>query len=122
MPQAREGLRRLMDADVCVVAGLSLANRLDKGLVAHLRAKRDGRWLVVNHDAGEVREACEVLRARLARCEVSAVEEPFDAWVEAGAMSLPTSIVVNRRFGAGGAGLARWHRTVAAHAPAVAHQ
>jgi hypothetical protein len=84
VPQAREGLRRLMDADVCVVAGLSLANRLDKGLVARLRAKRGGRWVVVNHDAGEVRQACELLRAQLAQCEVSAAEEPFDAWVEAG--------------------------------------
>ena len=84
VPQAREGLRRLMDADVCVVAGLSLANRLDEALVARLRGKRGGRWLVVNHDAAEVRKACELLRAQLARCEVSAVEEPFDAWVEAG--------------------------------------
>lgn len=84
VPQAREGLRRLMDADVCVVAGLSLANRLDEGLVARLRGKRGGRWLVVNHDAAEVRQACELLRAQLARCEVSAVAEPFDAWVEAG--------------------------------------
>ena len=84
VPQARAGLRRLMDADVCVVAGLSLANRLDEGLVARLRGKRGGRWLVVNHDAAEVRQACELLRAQLARCEVSAVAEPFDAWVEAG--------------------------------------
>lgn len=84
VPQAREGLRRLLDADVCVVAGLSLANRLDEALVARLRGKRGGRWLVVNHDAAEVRQACELLRAQLARCEVSAVAEPFDAWVEAG--------------------------------------
>ncbi len=84
VPQAREGLRRLMDADVCVVAGLSLANRLDKGLVARLRGKRGGRWLVVNHDPEEVRQACALLRAQLAQCEVSAVAEPFDAWVEAG--------------------------------------
>lgn len=84
VPQACEGLRRLMDADVCVVAGLSLANRLDEALVARLRGKRGGRWLVVNHDAAEVRQACELLRAQLARCEVSAVAEPFDAWVEAG--------------------------------------
>jgi len=84
VPQAREGLRRLMDADVCVVAGLSLANRIDRGLVAGLRGKRGGRWLVVNHDAGEVRQACELLRGQLAQCQVSAVAEPFDAWVEAG--------------------------------------
>lgn len=84
VPQAREGLRRLLDADVCVVAGLSLANRLDKALIARLRGKRGGRWLVVNDDAEEVRQACELLRAQLASSEVSAVEEPFDAWVEAG--------------------------------------
>jgi hypothetical protein len=84
VPQAREALRRLMDADLVVVAGLSLANRLDKGLVSRLRGKQGGRWLVVNHDAAEVRKACEVLRERLARCEVSAVNEPFDDWVEAG--------------------------------------
>jgi hypothetical protein len=84
VPQAREGLRRLMDADLVVVAGLSLANRLDQGLVSRLRGKRGGRWLVVNHDAAEVREACETLRERLAGCEVSAVNESFDEWVEAG--------------------------------------
>jgi hypothetical protein len=84
VPQARAGLQRLMEADVCVVAGLSLANRLDKSLVARLRGKRGGRWLVVNHDAGEVRQACELLRRQLAQCELSAVTEPFDAWVEAG--------------------------------------
>ena len=84
VPQAREGMRRLMDADVVVVAGLSLATRLDKGLVSRLRGKRGGRWLVVNHDAVEVRQACETLRERLAGCEVSAVKESFAEWVEAG--------------------------------------
>jgi hypothetical protein len=83
-PQAREGLRRLMDADVVVVAGLSLASGLDKALVSRLRGKRGGRWLVVNHDAAEVRRACDTLRARLAGCEVSAVKETFADWVAAG--------------------------------------
>lgn len=91
VPQAREGLRRLLDADLVVVAGLSLANRLDKGLVSRLRGKRGGRWLVVNHDAAEVRQACETLRARLAGCEVSAVNESFDEWVAAGLPGLGMS-------------------------------
>jgi hypothetical protein len=84
VPQAREALRRLMDADLVVVAGLSLSSRLDKGLVSRLAGKRGGRWLVVNHDAGEVRQACEAVRLRLPQCTVSAVEQPFDDWVEAG--------------------------------------
>lgn len=84
VPQAREGLRRLMDADLVVVAGLSLASRLDEGLVARLRGKRGGRWLVVNHDAAEVRRTCELLRAQLPQCAVGALNEPFDAWVAHG--------------------------------------
>lgn len=84
VPQAREGLRRLLDADVVVVAGLSLANRLDQGLVSRLRGKQGGRWLVVNHDAAQVRQACETLRERLACCQVSAVKESFEDWVAAG--------------------------------------
>ncbi len=100
VPQAREGMRALMDADVVVVAGLSLANRIDKGLVARLRGKRDGRWLVVNHDAAEVRKACEVLRERLAQCEVSAVNEPFDDWVEAGMPGLGVAPEAAEQHGA----------------------
>ena len=84
VPQAREGLRRLMAADVCVVAGLSLASRLDEGIVARLRGKSGGRWIVVNHDPAQVRAACELLRAQLPRCRVSALEESFDDWVAAG--------------------------------------
>ena len=84
VPQAREGLRRLLEADVVVAAGLSLASRLDKALLSRLAGKRGGRWLVVNHDAEEVRRACEELSRRLPGCSVHAAELPFDAWVRAG--------------------------------------
>lgn len=84
VPQAREGLRRLLEADVVVAAGLSLASRLDKALLSRLAGKRGGRWLVVNHDAQQVRRACEELRRRLPGCSVHAAELPFDEWVRAG--------------------------------------
>lgn len=84
VPQAREGLRRLMEADLVVVAGLSLSSRLDKGLVSRLAGKRGGHWLVVNHDPEEVRQASEELRSRLPQCIVRAAQQPFDEWVEAG--------------------------------------
>jgi hypothetical protein len=100
VPQAREGLRRLMDAEVVVVAGLSLANRLDEGLIARLRGKRGGRWLVVNHDAAEVRRACELLRAQLPQCAVRALNEPFDAWVAGGLRGLaPERAAAEQRAG-----------------------
>ena len=60
------------------------------GLLARF-LKRGGRWLVVNHDAAEVRQACETLRERLAGCEVSAVKESFAEWVEAGFPGLRVS-------------------------------
>ena len=84
VPQARAGLRSLMQADLVVAAGLSLASRLDKALVSRLAGKRGARWVVVNHDAGEVRRAREELHRRLPGCSVSAAELPFDAWVAAG--------------------------------------
>jgi len=100
VPQAREGLRRLMDADLAVAAGLSLASRLDEGLVARLRGKRGGRWLVVNHDAAEVRRTCELLRAQLPQCAVSALNEPFDAWVAHGLPGLaPDPSAAEQRAG-----------------------
>jgi hypothetical protein len=84
VPQAREGLRRLLEADVVVAAGLSLASGLDKALLSRLAGKRGGHWLVVNRDAAEVRRACEELRRRLPGCSVQAAELPFDEWVCAG--------------------------------------
>ncbi|HZM36915.1 MAG TPA: hypothetical protein VFC18_20830 [Burkholderiales bacterium] len=84
VPQVREGLRRLAQAELVVVAGLSLASRLDKALVARLAGKHGGRWLVVNHDAGEVRRCCAALEQRLPGCTVQAVALPFDRWVAAG--------------------------------------
>lgn len=93
VPQAREGLRRLVEADLCVVVGLSLSNRLDKGLVRRLAAKRGGCWLVVNHSAPEVRRTCEELRRQLPAAAVSAVELPFEAWVQAGMPGLGEALV-----------------------------
>jgi hypothetical protein len=84
VPQAREGLLRLLEADLVVAAGLSLASRLDKAILSRLAGKRGGRWLVVNRDALEVRRAREELRRRLPGCSVQAAELPFDEWVEAG--------------------------------------
>lgn len=87
-PEAREALERLREADLRVVAGLSLASRLDESLVARLAGRPRGTWLVVNHEAGEVSRACALLRERLAGAAVVAIEEPFDRWVESGMAGL----------------------------------
>jgi hypothetical protein len=87
--EANKGFQQLLKAQVCVVVGLSLRTHLDKELVSMLGSRQSwspagDTWLVVNHDAGEVQHACELLRERLPRSKVSAIATPFDTWVRNG--------------------------------------
>jgi hypothetical protein len=84
-----QGFRQLLEAEVCVVAGVSLRSALDKQLVARLGsgqkwAPAGEHWIVVNHDAGEIAHVSRLLEAQLEHSRIAAVKTPFEGWVRAG--------------------------------------
>jgi hypothetical protein len=91
--EANKGFQQLLKANVCVVVGLSLKSQPDKDLAAQL-GKNQGStpagetWLVVNHEADEVRHAIELLSQRLPQARLRAITTPFDAWVRNGMAEL----------------------------------
>lgn len=84
----REGVRRLLQARVCVLAGLSFASRLDRGLIERLGAERnpqhgDATWIVVNENEVDVRRTTRLLHERVPHAPVMSVWARFEDWVEA---------------------------------------
>jgi hypothetical protein len=84
-----EGFRRLLEARVCVLAGLSLASRLDGALIERLGAKKKAvgagaAWVVVNEDPADTRRTARLLRECVPGARVVEVPVRFEDWVEAG--------------------------------------
>ncbi len=83
------GFRRLLEAQTCVLAGLSLKSAPDRELVERLGVEQQWRpagesWLLVNHDPAELERIAAILRQHLPRSTIRAVETPFEKWLAAG--------------------------------------
>jgi hypothetical protein len=83
------GFRLLLEAETCVLAGLSLKSRPDRELVERMGAEQHwlpagDTWLLVNHDRAELARVAAMLRERLPRSSVVPVGLPFEQWVAAG--------------------------------------
>jgi hypothetical protein len=98
-PEQREGslekhpgFRWLLDAEVCVVAGMSLRCAFDRELLHLLGTRQRGQnsrsWCVVNQSQDDLDRTYALLSQYASRASIRLVRSSFQDWVRAGLLEL----------------------------------
>jgi hypothetical protein len=83
-----EGFDYLARAQVCVLAGLSFASRLDRALLERLGGKAYRACIVVNEEAADAARAAGLLHDKSPCARITQVHATFENWVRGGLREL----------------------------------